>query len=454
MGQNQIKNCEKITIMEDRDRFAGLMESLKRLRGFRSTAAAVRALASRHKLISEGLHRALLEQVPAFERSGNVAVIPEQAEHGAAHTAHLLDLLSGASGPAFDFVRAHVCRRAEQKFPLEAVLHAYRLGHRLFSQALRQALTEHRRRSDSLEGLLSAAVDFSMDYTDAISAMAVAEYTAHVQLQADVASDRRAQILATLLTGYDESDARMHHLLRSAGYMDQRLSHCVALAQSYEVSEMANPERARRMLRSIESTLQSQGWRCIMDLHEHCVTMIFSRVRRVSGWSAPSGSLCLEVARALRSVGISARIGVSQDVRATTFIPAAHRQARLAMGFAKRSVPLVLHSDIPLARLVTELVADQLDDLLPQWSQALLDADRRSQGKVLKTLRAYADHDMNVLRAARALGQHPNTVYGRLDRILELTGRDPRKFHALNELLIAATSKAFELQSTHSAERH
>lgn len=45
---------------------------------------------------------------------------------------------------------------------------------------------------------------------------------------------------------------------------------------------------------------------------------------------------------------------------------------------------------------------------------------------------------MNVQQAARALGKHPNTVYGRLQRIADATGLDPRRYRDITELLLAA----------------
>ena len=52
------------------------------------------------------------------------------------------------------------------------------------------------------------------------------------------------------------------------------------------------------------------------------------------------------------------------------------------------------------------------------------------------TLRAYADCDMNVARTAVQLVVHPNTVHYRLRRIEEATGRDPRRFGDLVDLLV------------------
>jgi sugar diacid utilization regulator len=57
---------------------------------------------------------------------------------------------------------------------------------------------------------------------------------------------------------------------------------------------------------------------------------------------------------------------------------------------------------------------------------------------LIKTLEAYADADMNVLRTAKALAIHPNTIYARLQKINDITGRNALNYHALTEMLLAA----------------
>jgi sugar diacid utilization regulator len=60
----------------------------------------------------------------------------------------------------------------------------------------------------------------------------------------------------------------------------------------------------------------------------------------------------------------------------------------------------------------------------------------KSRGALTATLRAYADADMNVLKTAEALALHPNTIYARMQKINDLTLRNPLSFHALTELLL------------------
>ena len=47
---------------------------------------------------------------------------------------------------------------------------------------------------------------------------------------------------------------------------------------------------------------------------------------------------------------------------------------------------------------------------LPQWITDLFAADTRPPGALVRTLRALADADLNVLQVARWFKVHPNTV--------------------------------------------
>jgi sugar diacid utilization regulator len=93
---------------------------------------------------------------------------------------------------------------------------------------------------------------------------------------------------------------------------------------------------------------------------------------------------------------------------------------------------------LPLRELVLHLAASDLQPLLPSWRQDLLAADLRLGGSLLSSLRAYADADMNLLKAAARLEAHPNTLYARFARIRELSGLDPLTFRGLDALLLAA----------------
>ncbi len=88
---------------------------------------------------------------------------------------------------------------------------------------------------------------------------------------------------------------------------------------------------------------------------------------------------------------------------------------------------------------IVRLAGEEFQRILPTWSGDAI------HGALIDTVRAYADADMNVLRAAQRLSVHPNTIY--LQKIADVTGLDARSFHALTELLIVAGAKTREQQA-------
>jgi sugar diacid utilization regulator len=97
----------------------------------------------------------------------------------------------------------------------------------------------------------------------------------------------------------------------------------------------------------------------------------------------------------------------------------------------------MLYSDIPFRRVLVTHARDAVQSALPAWLEVFTAGDRKSRGALTATLRAYADADMNALRAAKELGIHPNTLYARMRKIRDLAGLDPLNYHALTEMLLA-----------------
>lgn len=403
--------------------------------------AAISHLEDRASAVDGDLRERVLREIPAFTTSRNPDILPELGRHVVQHRQEILRLLKEAAPASFDFVRDHARSRAEQRFPLDAMLHAYRCGHKGFSQWLRHSMQATAPTAEDARDAVTAIADFAIEYTDAISTIAASSYSSHVRLLADVAGDQRALLLATLLGGYDEADARVTQLLREGGYLDQRLSFCVALARSVDATEMLNPARARRLVDAIEEACQPSSARLLVDLHRNKVTMIFADPRRLSGWTAPTVSLAKRVTELLSGLGNAVLVGVSNDVPSTAHIPAAYREAMAALELATAVERVQQFSAIPTQRLLLHLARDEFQRVLPPWSRAFYAADDNAHGSLVATLQAYADTDMNVLKAAARLSVHSNTLYARFQRMAEITGLNPTRYHALNELLIVAAAR-------------
>lgn len=400
--------------------------------------AAGHAFEQQADIIRAELRQTVIDEIPAFSASGNPDILPELGEHSAQHVREMQRLLGGARVGEFDYVREHAKRRSAQRFPLEATLHAYRCGHKVLARWIREVALATADESASVGETLAAVADFSIEYTDSVSTIATSEYVLNTRLLAEAEGDRRTELLGVLLDGYDESDGRVANLLRGAGFLDQRQSFCVAVAQSVDPAEMENPARARRLAESLDRIVHSASIRSLIGVRDDKVTIVFSDTRRVSGWTVPRITLAQRIQPHLLKVGIAVLIGTSTDVPSTSHIPKAHSEAKIALEFADVSHRLVHFSDIPIRRVLLRLGHDKIRSALPTWSSDLFAADDKARGSLTSTLRAYADADMNVLQAAKNLSVHPNTIYSRMQKISDVTGLNGLGYHALTELLLAA----------------
>ena len=411
---------------------------LDALRHFGVIPAAADWFEARGAEIRDELTQTIADEVPAFAESRNPDIVPEQLAHGDAHYQQILDYLRGTTDSELQFVREHAARRAEQRFPLEATLHAYRCGHRVLAKWLREAALANADVDASVGETLAAVADFSIEYTDSISTIATSEYVARTRQLAEAEGDQRSELLSVLLGGYDEADGRVARLLRRAGYLAQRQSFCVAVTQSVDPTEMEFAARAQRIVDSIDEVMQGFQGRVLTGVRNDRVVTVFSATRRISGWTVAQPSLSEQIRPHLLKLGNAVLVGISTDVLSTSQIPNALAEAQMAFEFADVANRVVNFAGIPVRRALIKQARDSIRPALPGWSSDFFTADDKARGSLVKTLRAYADANMNVLKAARSLEVHPNTIYTRIERIADITGQNGLEYHALTELLLTA----------------
>jgi sugar diacid utilization regulator len=305
--------------------------------------------------------------------------------------------------------------------------------------------------------VVAAVTGLTGEYVSAASTLVTEEYVAQTRRLAEAEGDKRSALLNTLLGGYDESDRRAAQLLRRGGYLEQRQSFCVAVARSVDPREMESAARAQRMADAITAVLANAPLRYLVGVRDNRVVAIVSGTRRLSGWTAPQTLVADRVYPLLRQVGPAALIGLGSDVPSTSHIPRAAREAHLALDFATVANRVMRYTEIPFRQMLVTQARDAVQSALPAWLGAFLEANGKSKGALAATLRAYADADMNALRAAQRLSIHPNTLYARMQRIRDLAGLDPLSYHALTEMLLsidcvedlaAATTDEFYVATT------
>jgi hypothetical protein len=396
----------------------------------------------------KALQASVLHEVPAFTTSGNPNVIQELEAHLGGQIGEICGLLAGRPLGDFGFVREHARLRAEQKFPLDALLASYRCMHKSLSQWVREAALESADPSAQLRRVVAAVADFSIEYIGAISTLITSEYVLQTRAIAEAEGDRRSELLKLLLSGYDEADSRAGQLLRRAGYLEQRQSFCVVVARSVDAREMENAARAQRMADAVNAAVRNLPVRVLIGVHDRLVTVVLSGTRRLSGWTAPQSLLADRIYPHLRTIGPAALIGVSTDAPSTTHIPTALAEAKIALDFASVGERVMPYARIPFRDMLVRVAADQLRSALPSWLDAFREADSKSRGALAATLRAYADANMNALKTAEQLSLHPNTIYARMHRIHDITKRNPLRYDALTELLLATDCAASTQKNT------
>ncbi|MFK7958224.1 MAG: PucR family transcriptional regulator [Lysobacterales bacterium] len=413
--------------------FAQLTAVLGRLGRSGAAAQLVPALKRDCQRLKVDLVAAVVAEIDAFSASRNPSVSGELVIHCADHVDTMVGLVETGQVGDFAFVAANARRRAEQHFPLEAVLHAYRCGQRVFTRSFRSAIQEEKLRGPALE----AVMDLTIEYTDAISNVCTNAYVRQIRLNAELESDRRGQLMDMVLHGFDESDGRAARVLGDAGFLDRRRAFCVIVSRSVDPAEMLNPSRARRLAKSLEEIFQADNTHCLVDVRDTVVVAVISAVHRLSGWTAPNTSLSARAKLRLSGLGNSVLVGLSDDLHHTAKISSGFRQAKVALECAGVDRRVVHIASLSLREMALHYARDELRPVLPDWVEAFARVDQAS-GQVLgDTLKAYADANMNVLKAAARLSVHANTIYSRLAKVKSASGLEPRSFHYLNELLIA-----------------
>lgn len=408
---------------------------LQKLRDLGAVPQAGAPLAASMATALNALRAAVMAEVPAFLNSGNPEILPGLEQHVHDHVAEIVRLCEGGAIGQFAFVSSHARLRAEQRFPLEVTLHAYRCGHRVLSQWLRETVVSLA--TANADQAVAAVADFAIEYTNIVSIIAAAAYVAHTRLVAEAEVDQRSELMSVLLTGFDEVDGRAARLLKRAGYLEQRQAYCVVVAQAANPAEMEHPDRAQRIIASISDALARTSVRVLSGVRNHLVTVILSDRRRQSGWTAAQSDLGARIVPLLQLLGPSVLVGVSADHPSTSYLPKALYEAMTALEFASVAARVSHFIDLPVRGLLVQRGANHIRATPPAWLKALMAADAAASGKLIETLRAMAAANLNVQAAARHLGRHPNTLYARLQRIQELTARDGQRYADLEELLLA-----------------
>ena len=181
-----------------------------------------------------------------------------------------------------------------------------------------------------------------------------------------------------------------------------------------------------RVSELVETSLSARGFGTLVDRRDGAVLAIAASEADTARSMANVLHGC--VAEQRQAAGASVGIGISLDVSDIAAVPQAYQEAERAIDFAEPRRPVVHVADVELVELLLRRPDPAALRLMPKWADRFREADGERAGALSRTIRAFADCNLNVKQTARRLELHTNTVYFRLNRIRELAGVDPRSF--------------------------
>jgi sugar diacid utilization regulator/putative methionine-R-sulfoxide reductase with GAF domain len=205
----------------------------------------------------------------------------------------------------------------------------------------------------------------------------------------------------------------------------------------------------RGVLGNIDDVARAEGWDTAAADHARRAVLtavkrasVAPRLRLVSvrgDWlvgilacegAAETRSAVTALAEAARSAvpGLVFTAGVSSAYTDALRFHDAHREAIAALTGAQRlrAGDCSLYDELGIVRILLGGAAGDADlqRFVDDVAGPLREYDRKHDGSLVKTLRAYFDNDCSQRRAAEALYIHPKTLSYRLGQISELSGLD------------------------------
>jgi DNA-binding PucR family transcriptional regulator len=149
--------------------------------------------------------------------------------------------------------------------------------------------------------------------------------------------------------------------------------------------------------------------------------------------------------RAARRLAAQGAVGLSAPEPDPADLPRALREAELVLALAERGAGDLDGLQSGAWRLLTRLAVmapAEVERVAASTLGPLLDPATRSGPALLDTLATYLETGASMRATAAAGFAHRHTVAYRLERVLELTGHDPRRADGLEQLTLGLKARA------------
>jgi DNA-binding PucR family transcriptional regulator len=326
------------------------------------------------------------------------------------------------AGTELGFVRELGERRAQDIFPLEALM----LGLRVGQQVLWNAMVAEA--GPGAEGHAAAVAPTAcpIDYTEAVSCELERSYAERQQLLARTGELAQREFFEATLSGrlfaHDDAAGRA----ATAGFVLDADYVVAAVALRAELADRTGLDLLRAAL---ERRAWADGRPPFVVRGEHVIVVVATR--RVSQVTEMVRCAASTIGRGGTDQVVA---GVGGPCRGLSEVPRGCEWALLALRHAHGVGGVVVLDDVGVFDYLLSSADPTARRLSGRRADALLAEDERQGGMLTQTFAAYIDCDLNVVRTAKVLGLHANTIRHRLAKIEGLTGLDTRRVPDVIEL--------------------
>ena len=317
-----------------------------------------------------------------------------------------------AAEDIFDAPHATGRRRAEQGMPLEAVLHSYRLGHRI----IWDSLVARARAEGTVTGLVEAA-SHVWESVDIFSSEVAWSYRETERILHRRDDRRRDALFDALLEGRGR-ERSVAADAAAALDLPEYARYVVLVLQGTESGRLVADALAVRGGRS--------AWRTRADKEIGLIAV---------GRRGDDDLACaLDKAKPLRA-------GLSPAVEAIAEVDVAYRMAETALRALTPGRTGVAELDENLAGALLVTAPDLAARLVERALGGVLALDADERDMLLQTLSTWLDTGGSAGQTATRLYCHRNTVLNRLRRVEGLTGRSLERVDHLVEWSLALLAR-------------
>ena len=231
----------------------------------------------------------------------------------------------------------------------------------------------------------------------------------------EAAAQRRARHLGYPMSG--------HHVL-----MVVDIDGFAAFARSRQLTEEMIQSLKREYLRRVSGIVKRTFQRALVGARSDSVLALLPLGAETEGQEGRVRALGQQLRDGIAEwkPGFTVSVGFSTPTLAPSGIAPAHREVRSVMEtltrFGRRD-QVVSANELGVTGLLASVADDRLLEFARRHLGPLADHDRKRNGELVETLRAYLEEGEQQA-AARRLKVHPNTLRYRLDRIAEVADMD------------------------------